>query len=116
MNMLLTKKQAAEQLACSVNTVRRLIDAGKLRVVNVTESTKGERIHPEDLQAYIQEQRQWQSGKQKQENIKLTLRQDKITSDLRELCRPKKRRSNSNRRSGGTSKKEPSLTVVSNTP
>ncbi|RDH88679.1 MAG: hypothetical protein DIZ77_07260 [endosymbiont of Seepiophila jonesi] len=38
--MLLTKKQAAEELACSPRTVQRLIDSGALRVIKVTESKK----------------------------------------------------------------------------
>lgn len=113
--MLLTKKQAADQLLCSVRTIQRLIDAGDLRVVNLTSSTRGQRIHRDDLQAFIEGHRQWQSGNSEAEDIKLMLRHDDITSDLREMFQTKRQRSRSKQKSDKSLKSERQLTVVSST-
>ncbi|MBT3042247.1 MAG: helix-turn-helix domain-containing protein [Candidatus Thiodiazotropha sp. (ex Codakia orbicularis)] len=113
--MLLTKKQAAEELAVSPRTVQRLIDDGKLTVVRVTDSKKGERIHPDDLKAYVQGKRQWQSESTRTAG-KLTLQAGSITSELDKLLKPKRKPSKSRRKSGNSSNDRPPLRVVSNTP
>jgi len=51
---LLTIQQAARELAVSDDTVRRIIDKGMLTIVKVTDTPKGRRIHPDDLNAYIE--------------------------------------------------------------
>ncbi|MBT3011215.1 MAG: helix-turn-helix domain-containing protein [Candidatus Thiodiazotropha sp. (ex Lucina pensylvanica)] len=101
--MLLSKKQAAEQLAVSPRTVQRLIDSGKLAVVRITESTKGERIHPDDLQAFIQSNRASLSNKNHLNNTKQLLRNDTITSELREMLMPKRERARLARKNKFTS-------------
>ena len=112
--MLLTKKQAAEELAVSPRTVQRLIDDGKLTVVRVTESKKGERIHPDDLKAYVQGKRQWQSESTRTAGRSM-LRADSITSELDKLLKPKRKPSNLRRKSGNNSNAKPQLRVVSST-
>ena len=52
-SMLLTIRQAAEHLACSPKMVRRAIDRGELKCVRIGESARSDRIHPEDLEAFI---------------------------------------------------------------
>ncbi|MES9949361.1 MAG: helix-turn-helix domain-containing protein [Candidatus Thiodiazotropha sp.] len=89
--MLLTKKQAAEQLAVSPRTVQRLIDSSELRVVKITDSTRGERIHPDDLEAFIQSKRHWQSKSTKSVS-KLKLVTGDVESDLDHLLMTKRER------------------------
>ncbi|RLJ20092.1 hypothetical protein DJ031_06860 [bacterium endosymbiont of Escarpia laminata] len=112
--MLLTKKQAAEELAVSPRTIQRIIDSGALRVIKVTESKKGERIHPDDLAAYIQGQR-WQSGGTKTAGRSMSPAAGQA-SGLRELLGLKKKPLRSKRRSASKSSETPSLTVVSSKP
>lgn len=50
---LLTVPEVAEQLRCSVKAVRRLISAGRLATVRLGLSGKSDRVHPDDLQRYI---------------------------------------------------------------
>ncbi|MEW8072826.1 MAG: helix-turn-helix domain-containing protein [Candidatus Thiodiazotropha sp.] len=90
--MLLTKKQAAEQLAVSPRTVQRLIDSGKLAVVRITESTKGERIHPDDLQAFIQSKRKTLYGNTSRVQNQ-TLHTGNLRSQLEEFLRPNRKQS-----------------------
>lgn len=47
---LLTAQQVARKLALSLRSVRRLIDAGNLRVVRIARSV---RIRPEDLADFV---------------------------------------------------------------
>ncbi|MBA1446807.1 MAG: helix-turn-helix domain-containing protein [Gammaproteobacteria bacterium] len=110
--MLLTKKQAAEEMACSPRTVQRIIDSGALRVIKVTESKKGERIHPDDLAAYIQGQR-WQSGGTNQAGRSMSPAAG-LASGLRELLELDTKPLRLRRRSASRSLETPSLTVVSN--
>lgn len=51
--MLLTIRQAAEKLAVSPKTIRRAIDSGRLKVRRLGQSAKSERIHPNDLEAFL---------------------------------------------------------------
>lgn len=53
---LLSVKQTAQSLACSVANVYALIEAGELAVVNVGKS-KGYRIDRRDLEAFIQQRK-----------------------------------------------------------
>ena len=50
---LLTIQEAADRLRCSTKTIRRAIDAGRLRVVRLGESARSDRIHPDDLAAFV---------------------------------------------------------------
>lgn len=50
---LLTIPEVAQKLACCERTVRRAIDAGKLRVVRLGRSGKSDRVHPDDLDLYV---------------------------------------------------------------
>lgn len=54
---LLTVAEVADQLQCSVKQMRRIIDAGQLNVVRLGLSARSDRIHPDDLCAYIDSQR-----------------------------------------------------------
>ena len=54
-DQLLTLQQVAERLQVSMSTVRRLVDAGKLRSVRIGRNL---RVRPEDLAAYIEEAKQ----------------------------------------------------------
>ena len=47
---LLTIREAAERLGVSIETVRRRIKAGELRVIR---DRRIIRIHPDDLESYI---------------------------------------------------------------
>lgn len=49
---LLTLAQAAELSACSVKTLRRAIEAGKLSACRLGQGAKSDRIHPTDLDAW----------------------------------------------------------------
>lgn len=53
MSRLLTIQEVAEQLACCERTVRRAIDAGKLRSVRLGKGGKSDRVHPDDLDLYV---------------------------------------------------------------
>jgi len=55
--MLLTIKEAAAHLNVSPRTVRKAIDAGALKVVRLTQTRRGDRIHPDDLETYINSNR-----------------------------------------------------------
>lgn len=52
-DMLLTVAQAAAQLAVCAKTLRRAIDRGELPVVRLGETARADRIHPADLENYI---------------------------------------------------------------
>lgn len=54
-DQLLTLQQVADRLQVSMSTVRRLLDAGKLRSVRIGRNL---RVRPEDLAAYIEEAKQ----------------------------------------------------------
>lgn len=54
MEQLLTEDQVAEYLVVSPRTVRRLVDQGELTCIKVG---KGRRIHPEDLETFVERQR-----------------------------------------------------------
>lgn len=110
--MLLTIQQTARELAVSTKTVRRIIDSGQLRVVKITDSAKGQRIHPDDLDNYIKGNR-CQSGKQKQENTLSKSETAQVVSGLDALLAPKKKQSRSKRNSGRASKTFPPLQLVS---
>ena len=48
---LLTLPQVADRLQVSMSTVRRLVAAGKLKVVRI--GSRNQRVRPDDLRAYI---------------------------------------------------------------
>ena len=52
-DQLLTLQQVADRLQVSMSTVRRLIDAGKLKTVRIGRNL---RVRPEDLKVYIDTQ------------------------------------------------------------
>lgn len=52
MSHLLKPIEAAEKLAVSLNTLRRLIDNGEIAVIAVTGNAKGDRIEPEELERF----------------------------------------------------------------
>src|SRR6478609_1586035 len=54
---LLTIEQAAEDLQCSPKTLRRAIKTGRLKVARLGSSPKSDRIHPDDLEQYINHSR-----------------------------------------------------------
>lgn len=54
-DQLLTLQQVADRLQVSMSTVRRLVDAGKLKAVRIGRNL---RVRPEDLAAYIEEAKQ----------------------------------------------------------
>jgi excisionase family DNA binding protein len=58
---LLTIGETAELLSVSTKTVHRLIDNGKLRIIAVTNSRRGARVDPEDIQSFINENKKCQS-------------------------------------------------------
>ena len=49
---LMRLAEAARRCACSVRTIRRAIESGRLIAVRLGESGKSDRIHPEDLAAW----------------------------------------------------------------
>ena len=51
-DQLLTLQQVADRLQVSMSTVRRLVDAGKLKAIRIGRNL---RVRPEDLAAYIEE-------------------------------------------------------------
>lgn len=51
-DQLLTLQQVADRLQVSMSTVRRLVDAGKLKTVRIGRNL---RVRPEDLAAYIED-------------------------------------------------------------
>ncbi|HEL5329123.1 excisionase family DNA-binding protein [Stenotrophomonas maltophilia] len=51
-NKLLTLMQAAELSACSIKTLRRAIEAGRLAVTRLGQSAKSDRIHVDDLEKW----------------------------------------------------------------
>lgn len=51
--MLLTTAEAAAILRISPRSVRRLVDAGLLKTVRCGTSARSDRVHPDDLQDYI---------------------------------------------------------------
>jgi excisionase family DNA binding protein len=55
--MLLTIAQAAEMLAVSPKTLRRIIDRGEIKIVALGETARGDRIHPDDLKQYLDRMR-----------------------------------------------------------
>jgi excisionase family DNA binding protein len=52
---LLTAREAADRLAVSLRTLRTIISEGALPVVRV--GTRGLRVHPEDLDRFVEERR-----------------------------------------------------------
>ena len=54
-DQLLTLQQVADRLQVSMSTVRRLVDAGKLKTVRIGRNL---RVRPEDLAVYIEESKQ----------------------------------------------------------
>lgn len=54
-DQLLTLQQVADRLQVSMSTVRRLVDAGKLKAVRIGRNL---RVRPEDLSKYIEEAKQ----------------------------------------------------------
>ncbi len=54
---MLTVKQVAERLNCSIATVYSLIDSGTLACVRIGSRGGGIRVTPEDLQAFIESRR-----------------------------------------------------------
>jgi len=52
---LLTAREAADRLAVSLRTLRSIIGKGALPVVRV--GARGLRVHPEDLDLFIEERR-----------------------------------------------------------
>jgi excisionase family DNA binding protein len=48
----MTLAQAAELSACSTKTLRRAIDAGRLKACRLGQGAKSDRIHPADLDAW----------------------------------------------------------------
>lgn len=62
MSDLLTLAEAANKLACSKATVIRLVKAGKLTTVQLGLSLKGDRVHPDDLEAFIRNARREKKG------------------------------------------------------
>ena len=50
-DQLLTLQQVADRLQVSMSTVRRLIDAGKLKTVRIGRNL---RVRPDDLKTYIE--------------------------------------------------------------
>ena len=57
MTELLKVAQVAEELAVSRQTVRNLINSGKLEVIQVGESSKSDRIERRELERYKRAQR-----------------------------------------------------------
>ena len=51
-DQLLTLQQVADRLQVSMSTVRRLVDAGKLKAIKIGRNL---RVRPEDLAKYIEE-------------------------------------------------------------
>jgi excisionase family DNA binding protein len=58
---LLTFAEAAERCRCSIKTLRRAANAGKLTVTRLGSSARSDRLHPRDLNAYLQRSRVCQS-------------------------------------------------------
>jgi len=50
-DQLLTLQQVADRLQVSMSTVRRLVDAGDLKIVRIGRNL---RVRPDDLRAYIE--------------------------------------------------------------
>ena len=57
---LMTIAEASAQLRVSRSTVRRLINAGQLRAVRLGLSGRSDRVHPDDLNSYINAHRRAQ--------------------------------------------------------
>ena len=90
--MLLTVKQAAEQLAISSKQVRRLIDAGKLPAVRLGKTARSDRIVPTDLERVVEECRYTNEANDGTSTFSTAVN---ALGDLldRELQRPMQRRS-----------------------
>lgn len=58
---LLTYAEVAERLRISKAQVRRLVRAGRLKVARFGLSARADRVHPEDLAAFINASRQVQA-------------------------------------------------------
>lgn len=58
---MLTVKDVAQRLKCSIATVYALADTGKLPVVKIGARGGGLRILPEDLQSFIESRRTGQA-------------------------------------------------------
>ena len=105
--MLLTIAQAAQQLAVCAKTLRRAIDRGELPVVRLGETARADRIHPDDLENYINKLRRARPLCPSVNVVEFgswtSISGDSELSDLldAELRGPK--RASSKRRSGGTS-------------
>lgn len=54
---LLTITEVAAELKCSRQTIRNLINAGKLEVFQIAESSKSDRIDRRELNRYLMDQR-----------------------------------------------------------
>ena len=54
---LLTISETAKRLSCSTRMVRRLVATGRLRVVRLGETARSDRVHPDDLEAFVQVRR-----------------------------------------------------------
>src|SRR5581483_70821 len=57
LEQLMTLAETAQHLRVSKATVIRLVKAGKLRTVRLGLSAKADRVHPDDLAAFVNENR-----------------------------------------------------------
>lgn len=58
---LLTYAEVAQRLRMSKSQVRRMVKAGRLQVMRFGLSAKADRVHPDDLAAFINASRQVQA-------------------------------------------------------
>jgi excisionase family DNA binding protein len=69
---LMTLQQAAEVLSTSKSSVVRLVKAGKLKVVPLGLSARSWRVHPADLDAFLNQNRQTCQSTNAMARIKLS--------------------------------------------
>lgn len=66
--MLLTLKDVAKELQCTTRTIQYMVQRGEIAAIQVTE--RNIRVHPDDLETYIQSKQKEANEKCDQQRIK----------------------------------------------
>jgi excisionase family DNA binding protein len=73
---LLDYKQVADRLNCSDASVRRLVDAGKLKTVPVTPSGRRRMVRLVDLQSYLEDNAGYRPAPEPARDTRRTMTED----------------------------------------